>query len=133
MNGEIVHYEIPAGNLKKLSGFYSKVFGWKFRDSGMTSMKYFVIDMARNRPAGFLVSGGMYDSKRKGKPISYIGTPNIDATVRKFVSSGGKITHKKALVPGMGWSAQGVDPEGNNVGMFQALPRSKATDSKSRR
>ena len=133
MNGEIVHYEIPAGNLKKLSGFYSKVFGWRFRDSGMASMKYFLIGMARERPAGFLVSGGMYASRRKGRPISYIGTPNIDATIRKFVGSGGKITHKKAMVPGMGWSAQGVDPEGNNVGMFQALPRGKATASKPRR
>jgi len=123
MKGEIVHYEIPARNAAKLSKFYATVFGWKFKDSGMSSMKYWLINMSASRPKGFLSSGGMYKKERSERPVNYIGTSNIDATIKKFVKAGGRITQPKVQIPGMGWSAKGVDPEGNDVGIFQATMR----------
>ena len=123
MNNEIVHYEIPAKNAQKLSKFYSSVFGWKFKDSGMKGMKYWLIEMGSAKPKGFLSSGGMYKRMRSERPVNYVGTKNIDSTIRKFVNAGGKITQKKVEIPGMGWSAKGVDPEGNVVGIFQPTMR----------
>ena len=123
MNGEIVHYEIPARNAGKLSKFYGSVFGWKFKESGMPSMKYWLVKMGSGRPKGFLSSGGIYKRTKTEKPVNYIGTSNIDSTLKKFVKAGGKITQKKVQIPGMGWSAKGVDPEGNVVGIFQATMR----------
>ena len=119
MKSDIVHYEIPAKNAEKLSKFYSSVFGWKFKDSGMKGMKYWLIEMNSARPKGFLSSGGMYKREKNERPVNYVGTSNIDDTIRKFVKAGGKITQKKVEVTGMGWSAKGVDPEGNVVGIFQ--------------
>ncbi|MGI0100914.1 MAG: VOC family protein [Candidatus Micrarchaeaceae archaeon] len=126
MNNEIVHYEIPARNAAKLSKFYASVFGWKFKDSGMQGMKYWLIEMGSAKPKGFLSSGGMYKRTRDEKPLNYIGSPNIDATIIKFVKAGGKITQKKHEVTGMGWSAKGIDPEGNVVGIFQATMRAQS-------
>lgn len=123
MNSEIVHYEIPAKNAVRLSKFYASVFGWKFKDSNVPGMKYWLIEMGSARPKGFLSSGGMYKRMKDEKPVNYIGLPDIDSTIRKFVRAGGKITQKKAEIPGMGWSAKGVDPEGNVVGIFQATMR----------
>ncbi|MDE1871201.1 MAG: VOC family protein [Candidatus Micrarchaeota archaeon] len=120
MNSDIVHYEIPAKNAEKLSKFYANVFGWKFKDSGMKGMKYWLIRMSSSRPKGFLSSGGMYKKSKSERPVNYIGTPNIDSTIKKFVKAGGKITQKKVEIIGMGWSAKGIDPEGNIVGIFQA-------------
>ena len=60
MEGEIVHFEIPAKNPAKLSGFYGKCLGWKFDDSGMKGMKYWLI--TTNKTAKW--KGGMY---KKGK------------------------------------------------------------------
>jgi len=124
MNGEIVHYEIPARNAEKLSKFYAAVFGWKFKDSGMPGgMKYWLIDMGSKKQKGFLGSGGMYKKEKNAPPVNYIGTTNIDNTTKKFVKSGGKMVQKKIEIPGMGWSAMGLDPEGNAVGMFQPTMR----------
>ena len=30
MDRTVVHFEIPANNPEKLSGFYKNLFGWKF-------------------------------------------------------------------------------------------------------
>lgn len=117
MTGEIVHYEIPAKNPAKLSKFYANVLGWKFKDSGMTGMKYWLI---RTSPSTNLPSGGMYKkSAPKQSPTTYVAVKNIDASTRKLQKSGGKVLMPKQPIPGMGWSVVAQDPEGNMLGLFQ--------------
>ena len=52
MADPIVHVEIPVSDLSKLRKFYSEVFGWKFKDSKMPGMEYWLIDMGSRQLAG---------------------------------------------------------------------------------
>jgi uncharacterized protein len=113
----IVHFEIPAKNLKKLSRFYSKVFGWKFRDAGMPGMQYWLIQTG---PQGKSTGGAMYSKMSKGDvPRNYIGVPKIGPAIRAFKAAGGKEVVEKMEVPGVGWTFIGKDPEGNLIALFQ--------------
>ncbi|MDE1855646.1 MAG: VOC family protein [Candidatus Micrarchaeota archaeon] len=116
MGHEIIHFEIPARNLAKLGRFYSSVFGWKITDSGMKGMKYMLVKTGSRKGA---LGGGMYKRVKKEGPRNFVGTNNIDATIKKFKKAGGKIIMGKADIPNVGFSAIGLDPEGNTVGLFQ--------------
>lgn len=114
----VVHFEIPARNIKKLSAFYAKVFGWKFRDGSMPGMNYWLITTG---PRGKSVGGGMYKKMNaKDVPRNYILVAKIDPAIRKFKAAGGKQVVPKMQVPGQGWSFIGADPEGNLIAMFEA-------------
>ncbi|HVC58684.1 MAG TPA: VOC family protein [Candidatus Acidoferrales bacterium] len=118
MGNDIVHFEIPARNPAKLSKFYTGVFQWKFSDSGMHDMKYWLIKTSANSKA---VMGGMYKKGSKREmAMNYINTSNIDATLKKFKQQGGKVLTEKMMIPNIGWTAMGLDPEGNPVGIWQA-------------
>jgi uncharacterized protein len=113
----IVHFEIPAKDMKKLSQFYSKAFGWKFNNSGMAGMEYWLIQTG---PRSKSVGGGMY--KKMGKddgPRNYIGVPKIDPAIKAFKAAGGKEVVPKMEVPNMGYSFIGKDPEGNLIALWQ--------------
>lgn len=116
----IVHFEIPAEDVEKLSKFYSDVFGWKFEKAPMTEMEYWMITTGpRNRSIG----GGMYKKQQGEAPRNYIGVDKIDAAIEKFKGAGGKEVVGKMEVPGMGWSFIGTDPEGNTIALFEAMSR----------
>lgn len=117
MEGDIIHYEIPAKNPAKLSKFYANVVGWKFSDAGMPGMKYLIIRTSKKTA---LPSGGMY--KKLGHdttPRTYVSVNNIDVSTRKLVKNGGKVLVPKQAIPGMGWSVIAKDIEGNPLGLFQ--------------
>ena len=117
----VVHFEIPAKNVKKLSAFYTKVFGWKFRDSGMPGMGYWLISTG---PRGKSVGGGMYRRESaKDLPRNFIAVDRIDAAIRAFKAAGGKQVVPKMEIPGQGWSFIGKDPEGNPIALFQPARR----------
>lgn len=113
-----MHYEIPAKNPEKLSKFYANVLGWKFSDSGMTGMKYWLIKTSAKTQ---LPSGGMYKKAAGDKgPRTYVGVKNIDSSTKKLQKNGGKVLVPKQAIPGMGWSVVAIDTEGNPLGLFQA-------------
>lgn len=113
-----MHYEIPAKNPEKLSKFYANVLGWKFSDSGMTGMKYWLIKTSAKTQ---LPSGGMYKKAAGDKgPRTYVEVKNIDSSTKKLQKNGGKVLVPKQAIPGMGWSVVAIDTEGNPLGLFQA-------------
>ncbi len=77
------------------------------------------------------VSGGMYKKQMASEmPRNYISVDQIDSAITAFIDAGGKEMVGKQEVPGMGWSYIGIDPEGNAIGMFQAVPRRQARRAK---
>ncbi len=119
----IVHFEIPANDLGKLSKFYSDVFGWKFKKTQISDMDYWNISTG---PRGKSVPGGMY--KRTGAtdvPRNYIGVDDIDKHIVAFKKAGGREIMEKMEIPTIGWSYIGADPEGNLIALFEptAAPR----------
>jgi uncharacterized protein len=116
-NRTIVHFEIPAKDPAKLSKFYTKAFGWKFKSAGMEGMPYWTIQTG---PTGKSLGGGMYQRMGAGDlPRNYVGVPKIDPAIKQFKAAGGKQVMGKQEIPGIGWSFLGKDPEGNHIAIFQ--------------
>ena len=121
----VVHFEIPATDMEKLSNFYHQVFGWEFQKSPLPDMEYWLISTG---PQGESVGGGMYRKTRPTDvPRNFIMVDEIDSAIQTFKTAGGTEVVGKMAVPDMGWSFIGADPEGNLVGLFQATGAPPAT------
>jgi predicted enzyme related to lactoylglutathione lyase len=118
-----VHFEIPAEDIEKLRRFYSKLFGWRIEAMpGFTD--YWNIETVPIDDKGMLirpgVNGGMMKKQNPDhKLVYYIAVESVDAYSKKIEELGGKITVPKQEVPGVGWWAFALDPEGNLFGIFQ--------------
>lgn len=116
----IVHFEIPANDVERLSKFYSDVFGWKFAKEQMQDIDYWMINTG---PRGKAVFGGMYKRTGAGDlPRNYIAVDKIDQAIETFKNAGGREVVAKAEIPKIGWSFIGADPEGNLIALFQTAP-----------
>ena len=128
MDKTIVHFEIPAENVEKLSKFYHELFGWKFFHSPIPGMDYWLIHTVPTDEQGMPerpgINGGMYVKENEMQiPTNWISVEDIDAYSKKLVDLGGKIVVEKMEIPNVGWTAVGIDPEGNQVAMMQpAMP-----------
>ncbi len=116
----VVHFDIPASDMERLSKFYSDVFGWKFQKTPpMGGMDYWLISTG---PSGRSIGGGMYKRENaEDRPRNFIAVEEIDASIGAFVDAGGRELVGKQEVPGYGWTFIGTDPDGNQVGLFQAM------------
>ena len=120
----VVHFEIPAKDVKRASAFYTKAFGWNFNQfpgfeywSAGTTMS----DKDGRPTTPGAINGGM---GKKGvmapKEVTVtISVADIDAALAKVKKLGGRMTGKKTPVGDMGFSAYFEDTEGNVIGLFQ--------------
>jgi hypothetical protein len=125
VDNTIIHFEIPANDLEKLKTFYSKLFNWKIiRLPG--PIEYYMIQTVPVDEQGMTlrpgVNGGMTKKEQPTqKPVNYIQVENIDQQIQKIKTLGGKITLPKQEVPGVGWIASALDPEGNPFAVLQSV------------
>ena len=125
IDNTIVHFDIPANDLKKLKKFYSELFNWKiYRTPGPTD--YWMIETVPVDEKGMTmrpgVNGGMYKKEQPElKPVNYILIEDIDEHIQKIKNLGGTITRPKQEVPGVGWIALAIDPEGNAFAIMQSM------------
>jgi len=121
----IIHFEIPADNLEKLSKFYSELFGWKIEKTP-GPVDYWMIETVPVDEKGMAVrpgvNGGMMKKQNpEHKPTNYIAVESVDDYAKKIENLGGKITVPKMEVPGVGWWAMAIDPEGNHFAILEIL------------
>ena len=114
MAGNIVHFEINAKDAARAKRFYSALFGWKYKDSEIPGIEYYVID-------GVNPGGAINPLQQEPGPVVYFDTDDIDASIAKVRESGGKSDDKMAI-PSQGWFAACVDTEGNKFSLFQNDP-----------
>ena len=121
----IVHFDIPAKDVEKLKKFYSELFNWKiYRVPG--PIDYWLIETVPVNEQGMTVrpgvNGGMYKKDQPElKPVNYILVEDIDEYIQKIKHLGGTITQPKQEVPGVGWIALAIDPEGNPFAIIQNM------------
>ncbi len=125
MDHTIVHFEIPANDLEKLQKFYSDLFGWKI-EKLPGDMEYWGILTVpvddKGMPMRPGVNGGMMKKQMpEQKPVNYIAVESVDEYSKKVVALGGQIAVPKMEIPGMGWWAMALDPEGNQIGLFEVI------------
>jgi hypothetical protein len=114
MAGKIVHFEVPAANADRASGFYSGLFGYEVGASAMEGFDYRMFQSAEDQ------GGAIMPSETAGSGlIVYLDTDDIDASVAKVRELGGTADDKQP-VPTHGWFAACKDTEGNSFSLWQA-------------
>ena len=114
MPGNIVHFEINAKDANRAKRFYTSLFGWKYKDSEIPGIEYYLID-------GTHPDGAINPMQQEPGPVVYFDTDDIDASIGRVRDLGGKSDEKQAI-PGQGWFAACVDTEGNKFSLFQNDP-----------
>jgi len=124
MPNPIVHFEIPADDVRRAKKFYERAFGWKISDPW--KMNYFLVETKNKREEG--INGGLMPRKMPGQPfMNYLAVDSIDAYCKKVEKAGGVVVLPKTeIAPGMGWIAAFKDTEGNILGFHEAPPKPAA-------
>ena len=112
MAGNIVHFEINAKDASRVKRFYSSLFGWKYKDSQIPGIEYYVID-------GVSPGGAINPMQQEAGPVVYFDTDDIDASIAK-VRGGGGTSEDKQPIPHVGWFTHCKDTEGNDFSLFQS-------------
>jgi hypothetical protein len=57
------------------------------------------------------------------KPTNYISVESVEEYSKKVEAFGGKIVVPKMEIPGLGWWALALDPEGNHFGILEYMKK----------
>jgi predicted enzyme related to lactoylglutathione lyase len=111
----IIHFEIPVSDPEKSIAFYESLFGWKFKRFG--DVDYWEVTTGPNDEPG--INGGLMKRHDPKQPVANtIQVPDVDEALKKIVDAGGKIALPKMAIPGIGWLAYFMDPDGNIHGIM---------------
>ncbi len=114
MPNALCHFELMTADTDKCRSFYGELFRWQFDQASMPG--YTLIH------PGTEPSGGMFNkpAQAPGPCMNiYFNVDDIDATLTKATTLGGKILVPKTGVPNVGHFAMITDPEGITFGVMQ--------------
>jgi len=121
----VVHFEMPYTNQKRLSKFYSNVFGWDMQY--LPKMGSYVlaitspVDKNQMHKKKGAINGGFYPKGPYGNtPHLVISVGNLEKHIETVKKEGGKTVGKSMDIPGIGKFIMLRDTEGNRVGMLQS-------------
>jgi uncharacterized protein len=112
--GKIVHFEIPAADADRASGFWSGLFGWNIGASAMEGFDYRMFQAADDQ------GGAVMPSDKAGSGlIVYMDTDDIESSIARVRELGGSADDKQP-VPTHGWFSACTDTDGNAFSLWQA-------------
>ena len=108
----VCHFEIPADDIEKIKKFYAGLFGWKIEQAEEFS-DYWLI--GTTDASGEKGVGGAIEKRQSPEHRITINfdVPSVEEYTAKVEQLGGKVFVSKTAVPGIGYYAYCVDPEGN--------------------
>ena len=112
----IVHVEFSAKDIGAAAKFYGELFGWKTEH--LPEMNYTTFDTGSELGGGF---NPISDQVKTGDVFVYVGTDDIETSLAKAESLGGKMVIPKTEIPNVGWFAFFTDPTGNMVGLLSGM------------
>jgi predicted enzyme related to lactoylglutathione lyase len=113
MGNPFAHIEIRTRDMAKCKAFYQAVFDWRMNEQP----GYAPID------TGTPPAGGIFQAPPE-VPLGvavYVSVDSIEEAVKKIREGGGQVIIEKQEVPGMGWFGSFLDPEGNEMGLWQSM------------
>src|SRR5687768_541243 len=117
MPNPVVHFEVMGSNRAALHAFYSELFGWHVQDT--PEMSYGVVDTH----AGEGINGGIGEAPDGSTVVTfYAAVEDLQATLDKAESLGGKTAMPVQEIPGVVTLAQFLDPDGNRIGIIKNDP-----------
>jgi predicted enzyme related to lactoylglutathione lyase len=128
----VVHFEMPAENMQRMTDFYTEVFGWQSQMMGEEMGSYVVVttsetdDKDRPKMPG-TINGGFYP-KHEGKPpycpSFVIAVDDINESIKKIERANGKVLGDPVEIPGVGTYISFIDTEGNRLNILKPLMNS---------
>ena len=123
----VVHFEMPAEDRKRMADFYTKVFGWKTQMFGPEMGNYVVVSTCETDEKGHptrpgAIGGGFYERTQdpvSNHPSVVIAVDDVNESIKKIKTSGGKILNEPMEIPGIGLYVSFIDTEGNRVSLLQ--------------
>lgn len=127
----VVHFEMPAKDRKRVSDFYTNVFGWKMNQLGEEMGNYIVAHTAETDENNMVktpgtINGGFWQTDEENVPPHVvISVDDIQEAAKKVTEAGGKVLGGQKGdgtpddIPGIGLYSSFIDTEGNRVGMLQ--------------
>lgn len=113
MGQPVVHFEIGAGDTKRLQEFYATLFDWTI--DANNPWDYGMISTGAQSGIG----GGIMKSPGEGYLTIYVLVEDLQAYLDRAESLGGSAVLAPTPIPGVGAVAAFRDPEGNLIGLFK--------------
>jgi predicted enzyme related to lactoylglutathione lyase len=119
--GDLIHFEIRAGDAARAQGFWAALLGWTFT-AAPGALPY-----TMTRAGGEGPTGGLYrsDSDERGL-VPYFSVDDLDAALERVRELGGEV-RDSGPVPEVGRYAHCVDTEGNPFSLFWTDPEGHGT------
>ncbi|MCC2318640.1 VOC family protein [Cellulomonas chengniuliangii] len=113
-HGDITHVDIPVEDLGRATAFYSGLFGWDIQEA--PGFEGYPMWQAPNK-----ISGGGLAPRSEGftAPRSTVEVDSIDDVLGQVVALGGEVRAPKAEIDATSWWAVIVDPDGNEIGLYE--------------
>jgi uncharacterized protein len=129
----VAHFEIYADDPDKLQQFYTSLFDWTIERMPVPGMDYRLIKTVDTDAKGMPTQTGGINGGLMKRPagyegkayVNYVNVESLDASVDRAQQLGAKLMKGRAAVPGMGWFAMLVDPQGNPFALWQSDSNAK--------
>lgn len=125
MAAPVTHFEINAIDGKRANEFYSNLFGWTIQS--MPEMNYGMIDTGVKM--GINGGIGQIDQGNPPSTVFYVQVEDVQATLDKAVSLGGKVVMPLKEIPNTVTYAMFADFDGNVIGLLKG-PQSPPKEAK---
>jgi predicted enzyme related to lactoylglutathione lyase len=113
MGQSVVHFEIGCRNTPKTVDFYSKLFDWEIQPMGPAHM------IATGSSIGIRGHITSLGHEPHNYITFYVHVEELERSLKKAESLGGKTVVPPTDVPGQGTFAWLADPEGTVVGLWK--------------
>jgi predicted enzyme related to lactoylglutathione lyase len=117
MKHTFVHFEIPADDVERATAFYTQLFDWSIAPAEGFDDYWFI---QPGEPDEDLGGGLMPRQNTSQGPVFYIQVESVTDYAARVDELGGKVVVPKTPVPGMGWWAHFLDPEGNLFALWES-------------
>lgn len=122
----VIHFELPYKDAKRVSDFYSKVFGWDMMNLGPEMNNYILAGTTETEGMKAIkpgeINGGLFPSEEDHKhPLITISVEDIHKSMKMVKETGGKIINGPHTIQGVGEYVAFEDSEGNRTSMLQPI------------
>ena len=118
MRNPVSYFEIPVEDIERAVVFYEAVFEIALERTTIDNLDtaLFPFDEDGSGASGALAQGESYVPARSG-PRVYFSVDRIDCVLDRVLASGGSVAYPKTSIGDLGWVAEFIDSEGNQIAL----------------
>jgi predicted enzyme related to lactoylglutathione lyase len=113
----IAHIEFASNDPQATSKFFADLFGWQLQHA--PEYDYTMFRAESGPGGGFVKADGTQNEA--GDALVYVGTDDIEATLRQVEALGGTVIVPKMEIPNTGWFAIFTEPSGARVAIYSEM------------